>query len=144
VTIRARMGWIAGCCLVVAGVASGADSSRTLKGTYEWTGGENKGPLEAVFTPAGEGKWEVAFHFEFDGQPHVYAGTAEGSLSEGALKGTVKTENKKRTFTFKGAFQDGTFTGTHADSSPDGEQPTGTLTLKSGGGEPNAADRTRS
>ena len=122
--------WLGAISLAAVGLASGADSSRTLKGTYEWTDGGNKGALEAVFTPAGEGKWEVAFHFEFDGQPHVYAGTAEGSLSEGALKGAVKTENNKRTFTFTGTFQGGTFTGTHADSSPDGEHPTGTLTLK--------------
>jgi hypothetical protein len=120
------MACIAATCLAVAGLASAADSNRTLKGTYEWTDGDKKGPLEAVFTPAGEGKWEVAFHFEFDGQPHVYAGTAEGSLSDGNLKGAVKTENKKRTFTFKGAFRDGTFTGTHAEA----EHSTGTLTLK--------------
>jgi hypothetical protein len=117
-------------CLAAVGLASGADSSRTLKGTYEWTDGGEKGELQAVFTPAGEGKWEVAFHFKFQGEPHVYSGSAEGSLSDGALKGAVKTENKKRTFTFNGAFHEGTFTGTHADASEDEEHPTGTLTLK--------------
>ena len=129
-TRRVGLLWLGMLCVAVAGLASGADSNRTLKGTYEWTNSGKTGELKAIFTPTGEGKWDVAFHFEFEGQPHVYAGTAEGSLSEGALKGTVKTENKKRTFTFTGAIHDGTFTGTHADLSAEGEQPTGTLTLK--------------
>jgi len=126
---RAGLSWLGVLCLSAIGLASGADSTRTLKGTYEWDGGPG-GELEAVFTPASEGKWEVAFRFRFDGKPYVYSGTAEGSLSEGGLEGAVKPENEKRTFTFSGAFRDGTFTGTHADVTSEGEQPTGTLTLK--------------
>lgn len=129
-TRRVGLLWLGMLCVAAAQLASGADRARTLKGTYEWADSGKGGPLEAVFTPVGEGKWEVAFHFEFDGEPHVYSGTAEGSLTEGRLKGAVKTENKKRTFTFSGAFRDGTFTGKHADMAPDGEHETGTLTLK--------------
>jgi hypothetical protein len=115
--------------VISLGLANGADEKRTLKGNYEWTGGGKKGTLETVFTPAGEGKWDVAFHFDFRG-PHVYAGTAEGSLSGGDLKGKVQNDEKNRTFTFTGAFTDGEFRGTHAEIGDDGEQATGTLTLK--------------
>jgi len=117
-------------CLSVVGLASAADTPRTLKGTYEGTESEKSGHLEAEFTPAGEGKWGVAFRFQFEGQGHVFAGTAEGTLSEGPLKGTVKTDNGKRTFAFSGTFHDGVFTGTHADATEEKEHQTGTLTLK--------------
>lgn len=111
------------------GLVTGAEEKRTLKGTYEWTDSA-KGDLEAVFTPTGEGKWDVAFHFEFRGQPHTYAGTAEGTLEGGALKGRVLSDQRKRTFIFKGTFTDGEFHGTHAEVEDGNEHDTGTLTLK--------------
>lgn len=107
----------------------GAEEPQTLNGEFHWTGGGSTGDLEAVFTAAGDGVWEVAFHFEFRGQPHTYSGTAEGSLTEGALEGTVKNESKKRTFTFSGTFADGKFKGTHAEIGSGRESSTGTLTL---------------
>jgi len=111
------------------GLVQGADAKQTLKGRFEWSGAGQKGDLEAVFTPTGEGMWDVAFHFDFRG-PHVYAGTAEGSLKGGELKGRVQNDDKNRTFTFTGSFTDGEFHGTHAEVGDDGEQATGTLTLK--------------
>lgn len=116
--------------IMAPGQAIGADEKRTLKGTFEWTDGGSKGDLEAVFTPAGEGVWEVDFHFEFQGKPHTYSGTAEGTLAGGALKGRVLNESKKRTFTFTGDFAEGEFRGTHAEIGADGAHPTGSLTLK--------------
>jgi len=113
------------------GLVTSADGKRTLKGTFEWNDSGKKGDLEAVFTPTGEGKWDVAFHFVFRGEPHTYAGTAEGSLASGALKGRVLNDNKNRTFVFTGTFADGEFHGTHAEVGDDGDHPTGTLTLKS-------------
>lgn len=123
-----------GAAVVVAvvlshGLVNGADEKKTLKGSFEWTGAGKKGDLEAVFTPAGEGKWDVAFHFEFRGA-HVYAGTAEGNLASGDLKGKVQNEEKNRTFTFTGSFTDGEFRGTHAEIGSEGEQATGTMVLK--------------
>jgi glucose/arabinose dehydrogenase len=115
--------------VMLLGLVNGADGKRTLKGSFEWTTAGQKGDLEAVFTPTGEGKWDVAFHFDFRG-PHVYAGTAEGSLSGGELKGRVQNDDKNRSFTFSGSFVDGEFHGTHAEVGDDGEQATGTLTLK--------------
>lgn len=116
--------------MMTFGVVSGAAGKRTLKGSFEWTDGGNRGDLEAVFTPAGEGKWDVAFHFEFRGTPHIYAGSAEGTLAGGALKGRVHTEDRNRTFSFTGTFSEGKFQGTHAEIVDDGEHATGTLTLK--------------
>ncbi|MGH9867987.1 MAG: hypothetical protein ACREAA_07485 [Candidatus Polarisedimenticolia bacterium] len=116
--------------MVSIGLVTGAAEKQTLKGSFEWTGAGKKGDLEAVFTPTDEGKWDVAFHFEFNGKPHVYAGTAEGTLEGGELKGRVLSDQKNRTFTFTGTFTDGEFRGTHAEIGSDGEEPTGTLTLK--------------
>lgn len=124
------------CMAVVAalvmslGLVTGAGEKRTFKGAFEWSDEGYEGDLKAVFTPAGEGKWDVAFHFEFQGQPHVYAGTAEGTLSGGELKGRVLTEDKKRTYVFSGSFTDAEFHGTHAEVRKGGEHTTGTLTLK--------------
>ncbi len=121
---------IATILLPLLGQSAMADDTQTLTGEYVWTNRDNKGDLKAVFTPTGkDGIWDVTFYFNFRGQPHEYAGSAEGSLSEGALKGVVKNENKKRTFTFAGEFEDGTFRGTHEETTPSRAGRTGTLTL---------------
>lgn len=117
-------------CLVFAPVA-GSDTPevQTLTGEYQWSERGASGDLEAIFKPTGEGTWKVDFHFEFRGQPHIYSGTAEGSLSEGPLSGTVLNEDKRRTFKFTGSFEDGQFSGTHSEMREDGETATGTMSL---------------
>ena len=107
-----------------------ADEARTLHGSYVWDARGDSGDLRAEFKPLGENAWEVAFHFEFRGEKHVYSGMAEGTLADGALKGTVRNESKKRTFTFEGTVADGEFSGTHAETTEGRERDTGTLTLK--------------
>ena len=114
--------------LLAAGVA-GAEESRTLTGQFAWNHRANRGDVEAVFTATAQGAWDVTFRFTFRGTPHVYQGTAEGSLSEGDLRGKVLNETKKRTFTFTGAFKNGEFRGTHAEIEGQREVQTGTLTL---------------
>ena len=123
--------WVAAVALVltVFGAGTAAEEERTLTGTYLWEDRGRGGDLEVVFTPTTEGVWDVAFHFTFRDKPHVYSGTAEGSLSDGGLKGKVFNENKKRTFTFSGEFKDGEFNGTHAEIKGGKENRTGTLTL---------------
>ncbi|MEM7351565.1 MAG: hypothetical protein AAF657_12205 [Acidobacteriota bacterium] len=108
-----------------------ADDAQTFTGEYVWTQRNVSDPIEAVFTPTGDGKWDVAFHFKFRGEPHVYEGQAEGSLTDGALHGEVRNENRQRTFTFKGTFADGVFNGTHREITRGRERDTGTITLKS-------------
>ncbi len=115
---------------VLTGLA-GAAEEKTLKGSFLWTDSGKAGDLEAIFTPTGEGTWDVAFHFKWSGEQHVYSGKAEGSLSAGALKGKVQNEGKNRTFTFAGSFNEGQFKGTHAELNGDKEHETGTLKLKS-------------
>lgn len=116
--------------LLPIGGDSQADESRTLTGEYVWTQRDASDPIEAIFTPTGEGLWSVAFHFKFRGEPHVYEGQAEGSLTEGELKGEVRNENKQRTFTFKGTFEDGIFNGTHRETTRGRQRSTGTITLQ--------------
>jgi len=120
--------------MTVVGVPAGSDagaedSTKTLHGKFVWSVKDGSGNLEAVFTPTGEATWSVDFHFNFRGDDHTYSGTAEGSLSEGALSGTVQNESKGRTWTFTGSFEDGAFSGTHAEIVDGKAQPTGTLTL---------------
>jgi hypothetical protein len=128
-----RMAWllVASAAIVVAwlGLARAANE-RTLTGTYVWNDGA-RGDLAADFTATGENRWNVDFRFEFDGQDHVYSGTAEGSLDGGPLKGAVKNESGKRTFEFEGSFRDdGEFRGTHAETTKGRRAQTGTLTLR--------------
>ena len=111
-----------------AGPARAQDAT-TLNGQFLWSHRDMAGNLEAVFRPTGEATWSVDFHFKFRDQPHTYSGTAEGSLSDGALKGQVHNEGKDRTFTFSGSFKDGKFSGTHAEIEGEKTQQTGTLTL---------------
>jgi len=115
--------------MLVAGLSASAADSKTLTGEYNWTNRDSRGALEAVFTSKDEGIWDVSFHFEFRGEKHVYTGTAHGSLTAGTLKGEVLNESKRRTFTFEGAFEDGKFTGTHAEMRDGKQFDTGTLTL---------------
>ncbi len=87
-----------------------------------------------MFTPTGKDEWNVAFHFEWEGQPHVYEGTAQGSLSDDFLEGEVEdgdNDEDKRTYRFRGTFENGEFAGTHAKVSTEGEsRDLGTLTLR--------------
>jgi hypothetical protein len=117
--------------LMTFGGTATAEETTTLTGEYQWNHRDNSGDLKAEFTSTGDGTWDVSFFFKFRGEAHVYSGTAEGSLSSGKLSGTVKNEGKRRTFTFTGSFQDGTFSGTHAEVEDGKPFDTGTLTLKS-------------
>ena len=128
------------CSVAVFALAIGgsfAGDEVTLEGSFVWsrTDGNRTGDVRAVFTPQGEDEWAVSFHFEWEDGPHVYTGTASGSLSEGALQGEVKAdgEQKKASFRFSGTFADGTFSGTHANLAEDGSlRDTGTITLRAG------------
>ncbi len=104
----------------------------TLTGEFLWKHMNHTGDLDAVFTKTGDGAWAVEFRFVWEGELHVYRGTAEGSLTDGELRGNVVTDNPEwpRTFFFAGRFERGRFTGTHtALQASGGTHPTGTLTL---------------
>lgn len=128
---------VASLLMLVAGFSAHAADSKTLTGEYFWKQADenfpdqnlSRGPLEAIFEPKGEGTWAVSFHFEFQGEKHIYTGTAEGSLTDGALTGEVVTDDQRSTFTFEGAFEDGRFTGTHASMREGTTKDLGTLTL---------------
>ncbi len=126
-------------CLVLAAIALApaatagdaepiADATR-LSGEYYWSERDETGALDAVFEPTGDGTWDVTFRFSFRDKPRVYTGTASGSLTDGALEGTVVNDDKKRTFTFAGTFESGSFRGSHAETTAGRERDTGTMTL---------------
>ena len=114
-------------CLV--GATTGGEAEKTLIGEYQWTQGNTSDELKAVFTADGKSAWEVKFYFDFRDKPHVYTGRAQGSLTDGPLKGEVKNESKRRTFTFEGTVKNGVFHGKHAELQDGEPYATGTLDL---------------
>jgi len=119
---------VAAVLLLLIPSLAGAEGSQTLSGQFAWSQGP-EGDLEAVFTPTGTDEWDVAFYFNFRNEDHVYSGTAQGSLTDGELKGTVKNEDKRRTFTFSGRFKDDKFEGSHAETTKGTPKATGTISL---------------
>ena len=118
--------------LVVQHGAVRSGDEVTLTGEFFWRHMNHTGDLDAVFTKTGDGAWGVEFRFVWEGELHVYRGTAEGSMTDGELLGNVVTDNPERpqTFFFAGRFERGRFTGTHTALQPRGGMyPTGTLFL---------------
>ncbi len=105
-----------------------AQAEEILSGEYRWNSGRPS-KLKAIFTATSDVKWEVAFHFRHNGQPHVYRGTAEGRL-DGELRGKVTNEGGGRKFTFRLENDGGKLSGTHAEVFGRRERSTGTLTLR--------------
>lgn len=117
--------------LVAAPPLLAADPQK-LQGEFIWERSDRNvsGPLEAVFEPTGDETWNVSFYFSLDDEDHVYSGTAEGSLTEGELRGRVMTDGEKPApFEFEGKFVEGSFQGTHAGLRDGKKDPTGTMTL---------------
>lgn len=107
-----------------------AADSETLTGQFKWNRMDDPGDIKAVFTATGENTWDVSFYFDFRDEPHVYTGTAEGSLTDGALKGKVMSDGEKPSpFSFEGKFVDGTFEGVHHSLRDEEPAETGTITL---------------
>lgn len=127
--------------ILAGGFAAMASEDVTMQGGYVWQreDGAKEGELTAVFTPNGEGKWNVAFSFDWDDGPHTYTGSCEGSLS-GALSGDIAADGgRKMNFRFAGAFAEGKFTGTHSFVNEDGStKDSGTLTLAAAMGDQGA------
>lgn len=116
---------------MLSALPASAEEAQTLNGEYIWSNRDTTGDLKAVFTPAGENRYDVSFYFQFRGKDHTYTGTAEGSLSSGDLKGTVQNEDKKRTWEFWGTFDEtGVFQGKHQELRGEEKHDTGTMTLK--------------
>jgi len=130
-----RIRWIALLGIFFLAAMPGfAGDDVTLEGGFVWEReeGNRTGDLTAILTPTGDGEWSVAFHFEWEDGPHVYTGTCSGSL-DGELSGDITADGShEMKFEFSGAFEDGTFSGTHNYVNEDGESTRrGTLTLGS-------------
>ncbi|MEM8996776.1 MAG: hypothetical protein AAGF23_18470, partial [Acidobacteriota bacterium] len=113
--------------------ATFAADAQTMEGEFIWerTDKNITGPLKAIFETTEEANtWNVSFHFTFEGEPHVYSGTAKGELGTGALEGEVMSDgDKPAPFIFEGTFTDGKFSGTHAGFRDGNRRPTGSMTL---------------
>jgi hypothetical protein len=88
-----------------------------LKGTYKWVRkkGNTSGNIVATFTQTGKNQWKAAFKFNWKKTPHVYTGTATGSLTDGKIEGKIFNDTKKRTFTFTGVVKNGVLKATHKE-----------------------------
>lgn len=121
--------------LVLVALPGFAGDDVTLDGGFVWEreDGNIDGDLKAVFSPTGDGEWSVAFHFDWEDEPHVYTGTCSGSLAEGELAGDITSDgDREMKFKFTGSFEDGSFNGTHGFVTEEGEiKNAGTLTLAS-------------
>ena len=116
--------------LVALPLVAGGDV--TLQGGFVWENddGNHEGDLKAIFTPSGEGEWNVSFHFDWEDGAHVYKGTCSGSL-DGKLSGDVVSDGEREmNFKFSGSFENGSFSGVHNFVTKEGEvKRAGTLTL---------------
>ncbi|MEM6794874.1 MAG: hypothetical protein AAF725_12915 [Acidobacteriota bacterium] len=105
------------------------DKQQVLTGEYVWNQGPT-GDLKATFKKTGDNTWDVQFDFDFRKKARRYTGTATGDLKTGTLAGTVNNEDKRRTFKFEGSFdENGSFDGTHEETTPGRARQTGTLSL---------------
>ena len=133
--MRQRIRWIALLGIFFLAAMPGlAEDDVTMDGAFVWEreDGNREGDLKAVFTPTGEGEWDVAFSFEWEDGPHLYKGTCSGSL-DGKLSGDITSDGEREMkFKFTGLFEEGTFTGTHGFVTKEGDfKNGGTLTLGS-------------
>jgi hypothetical protein len=105
------------------------DGLTVLEGQWRWTPGNEAGDMKATFEPVAASSWKVSFSFNFNG-PHVYTGTAEGSLAEGGrLVGRVQSDVGRQQWRFEGTFKNGRLDGNHFAKRGREEELSGTLTL---------------
>ena len=123
---------VAACMLCSVSLQSAEkEAAFTAEGTFVWSHQKkNTHTVKAVFTKTEtKDTYDVKFYFNWGKDQRVYSGSAEGTLKDGALKGTVKADNQDRTFTFDGSCKAAVFTGTHKETTR-GSQDTGTITWK--------------
>jgi hypothetical protein len=102
-------------------IVAAEEDSTEFEGSFYWSGRNRTGDLKAVFSSSTGGGWDVVFYFDWEDKPHVYTGTATGSLTDGDLSGSVFNEDKEYHFTFSGQIDDGEFEGTHQMIGKDGK-----------------------
>ena len=130
-----RLLFIIGLCFTasLAMAAETKEKGHTVQGKFNWSHKSQKGKqhdVKAVFTKTDKADvYDVSFYFDWGKNPHIYSGQATGNLKDGMLKGTVKNDNKKRTFSFAGKCAKGAFEGTHKELRGKHETDTGTITF---------------
>ena len=126
------MSWEASSALPELAKASKKVTNYTIEGTYNWSAqGDRQHTVTAVFNETAPGKYSVDFSFTWGDKAHVYKGTAEGSLSDGKLIGSVRADDQpNRQFGFNGTSVKGVFSGDHHEKRGNHEAGTGKITWK--------------
>lgn len=94
--------------------AEEAEAEKKLEyaGTFVWNKKsrniyKKKFPLKAILTPDGKGKWHIEFSFTWEKKPHVFTGSLNGDLKDGAITGFAERGKGKMRWTFSGAASKG-------------------------------------
>ena len=127
-----RLFLILGLCLTCSlAFAAEKVASHTIEGQFNWSHQKGKTHnVKAVFTKSAKaGVYDVSFYFNWGKNPHVYTGQATGNLKDGMLKGTVKNDDKKRSFGFEGTCKNMKFEGKHHEIKGKWKTDTGTISL---------------
>lgn len=124
--------WEASTALPELAKTSKKVTNYTIEGTYNWSAqGDRQHTVTAVFNETAPGKYSVDFSFTWGDKAHVYKGTAEGSLSDGKLIGSVRADDQpNRQFGFNGTSVKGVFSGDHHEKRGNHEAGTGKITWK--------------
>lgn len=130
--MSSRLAWFALIALLAISPAervASLDAATVLDGEWTWKPGDETGDMKATFEPITARSWKVSFRFNFNG-PHVYTGTAEGSLGEGGrLVGRVQSDVGRQEWRFEGTFKNGRLEGKHFAKRGREEELSGTLSL---------------
>lgn len=115
-----------------AGEGEKAGKPVTFTGTFNWKRqGKKTHDLKGIFTPDGENKYKVVWHFKWRKKPVKYEGFVNGNIQNGEISGEGWTANKKRRWTFKGVAKNWTLQCNHTEvSNKKKPVPTGTFTIK--------------
>ncbi len=102
------------CLWVATGLAQEPPPEVTMKGQYIWIKTPRvRDDVTATFSPVGQDRWKVSFHFNWHKKDHVYEGEAQGNLINGKLEGWVAEDAIGAIYRFKGVTKKGVFSGSH-------------------------------
>ena len=100
----------------------------TLKGHFTEGGHRHQHDLRGVFSRTGSKQWDVAFHFVWGKNKHVYKGTVTGDLQDGPVQGQARSGG--RTWVFAGMARDGTLSCKHYETTGGKRHPTGDFLIR--------------
>lgn len=119
--------WIA--VLLVLSCEPRPPGVEVFRGEYTWNDGQPS-PLEAVFTPAGESKWNVELSWSSGRRKGTYRGRARGSLQQGELVCDVENKEGEPNYRIEAQVDGDLLEGQHYEVHSGRRKPSGTLRLE--------------